>query len=72
MRAVGFLVALMLGYAWTSMLAVGVLRSVGVLGWTLSFGEAFALLVLVVLPAVSLIGFVAAAVRATKEADRRG
>ena len=50
MSGIALLAGLTAGLGWTLMIAVGILRSVGAVDWSLSYDESVALIALLALP----------------------
>lgn len=71
MSGVVVLAALTAVLGWCLMVAVGILESVGAVGWTLSYDEACALVALLVLPVVLFVGAVVVASRDAQEGPGR-
>ena len=62
MKTVFGLAILLSATGWCSMVAVGILHSVGALSWTLSYDESVALSALVLLPVTLVLGALVSAV----------
>lgn len=67
MKTITGLAILLTATAWSTMIAVGILHSVGALSWTLSYDEAVGLSAVLLVPVLLLLGVFITAVGKAQE-----